>query len=153
MVSDLWFSRWLLYRVPSRGTRSSATTRCHIPEHGTPYFNISLPSTCRQPITVAHSNAGVVVSNPTQATDVCARLFCVHAVVCVGTALARGWSPVQGVLPTVYMITKLKESGQGPTKGRRATFSFFDQYSVILLYACYMFHSSDRPTHWRTRLV
>jgi hypothetical protein len=51
--------------------------------------------------------------------DVCVRLFCVCVVLCVGSGLATGCSPVQGILPTVYRITKLK-SGQIPTKGCRA---------------------------------
>jgi hypothetical protein len=36
-------------------------------------------------------------------------LFCVCVVLCVGSGLATGWSPVQGVLPTVYRIKKLKK--------------------------------------------
>jgi hypothetical protein len=57
----------------------------------------------------ARSNAGIVVSNPTQGMDVCVRLFCVCAVLCVGTGLATVWSPARGVLPTVYTIKKLKK--------------------------------------------
>jgi hypothetical protein len=49
---------------------------------------------------------------------VCVYSVCV--VPCVGSGLATGWSPVQGVLLTVYTIKKLK-SGQGPKKGCRAT--------------------------------
>jgi hypothetical protein len=41
--------------------------------------------------------------------DVGARLFCVGVVLCVGRGLEMGWSPVQGVLPTVYGIKKLKK--------------------------------------------
>jgi hypothetical protein len=55
----------------------------------------------------ARSNTGVVGSNPTQDMDVCVHLFCVYVVLCVGSGLATGWSPVQGVLPTVYKIKKL----------------------------------------------
>jgi hypothetical protein len=50
----------------------------------------------------AHSNTGIVGSNPTSDTGVCARLFCVRAVLCAGSGLETDWSPVQGVLPTVY---------------------------------------------------
>jgi hypothetical protein len=81
---------------------------------------------CQKPIMVtarfkawtvfARSNAGIVGSNPTRGIDVCVRLFCVCVVLCVGSGLAMGWSPVQGVLPTVYMITKLKEL-PGPNEG------------------------------------
>jgi hypothetical protein len=58
---------------------------------------------------VARSNAGIVSSNPTQGMDVCVRLFCVCADLCAATGLATGWSPVQGVLPTVYKIKKLNK--------------------------------------------
>jgi hypothetical protein len=57
----------------------------------------------------AHLNAGIVGSNPIQGIDVCVRLFCVCVVLCVGSGLATGWSPFQGVLPTVYRIKKLKK--------------------------------------------
>jgi hypothetical protein len=50
--------------------------------------------------------------------DVCVRLFSVCVVLCVGSGLAKGWSPVQGVLPTMYRLRNWK-SGQGP-KGCRA---------------------------------
>jgi hypothetical protein len=36
------------------------------------------------------------------------RLFCVCVVLCVGSGLATGSSPVQGVLPSAYRIKKLK---------------------------------------------
>jgi hypothetical protein len=49
----------------------------------------------------ARSNTGIVGSNPTQGMDVCVLLFCVRVVLCIGNDLATGWSPVQGVLPTV----------------------------------------------------
>jgi hypothetical protein len=64
------------------------------------------------------SNAGNVGSNPTQDIDVCVGLFCVCVVLCEGRGLAMGWSLVQGVIPTVRRIKKLK-SGEGP-KGCRA---------------------------------
>jgi hypothetical protein len=44
--------------------------------------------------------------------DISLRLFCV----CVGSRLATGWSPVQGVLPTVYRIKKLEKRPR-PNKG------------------------------------
>jgi hypothetical protein len=57
----------------------------------------------------AHSNTEIVGSNRTQDMDVCVRLFCVYVVLCVGRGLAAGWSPVQAVLPSVYMMNKLKK--------------------------------------------
>jgi hypothetical protein len=65
----------------------------------------------------ARSNTGVVGSNPTRGLDICVRVFCV-CVLFVGSDIATGWSPVQGVLPAVYGIKKL-ESSQRPTKGCR----------------------------------
>jgi hypothetical protein len=80
------------------------------------------------PITVAawsrawtvfvRSNTGVMGSNPTRDMDVGMPLFCVCVVLCVRSGLATGWSTIQGVLPTVYRIKKLK-SGKG-LKGCRA---------------------------------
>jgi uncharacterized membrane protein YsdA (DUF1294 family) len=49
--------------------------------------------------------------------DVCVRLFCVCVVLCVGSALATAWSLVQGVLPTVYRIKKLKKRPRSNKKG------------------------------------
>jgi hypothetical protein len=79
-----------------------------------------------QPITVAarsrastvfaRSNTGIGGSNPTLGMDVCVRLFCVCAVLCAGSGLAMGCSPVQGVLPTVKEIKKLKKRPR-PNKG------------------------------------
>jgi hypothetical protein len=56
-----------------------------------------------------HSNAGIVGSNPNQGMDVCVSLFYVYIVLCVGSGLATGPSPVQEVLPTVYRSKKLKK--------------------------------------------
>jgi hypothetical protein len=58
-----------------------------------------------------------IAAPPTDANAIIPRLqedatimgSCVfYAVVCIGSGLATGWSPVQGVLPTVYKIKKLK---------------------------------------------
>jgi hypothetical protein len=59
----------------------------------------------RRPVTLtvfARCNTEIVGSNPTGSLDVCVRLFCVYVVLCVGSGLASGWSPVQRGLPTVY---------------------------------------------------
>jgi hypothetical protein len=74
------------------------------------------------PITVAarfeawtvfvRSNIGMVGSIPTQGMDVCVRLFCVYVVLCVGSGLVTGWSPVQVALPNVYRIKKLKKAAK-----------------------------------------
>jgi hypothetical protein len=56
----------------------------------------------------ARSNTGIAGSNPTRGMDVCVRLFRICVVLCVGSGLATGWSPVQGVLPTVYRLRNWK---------------------------------------------
>jgi hypothetical protein len=45
----------------------------------------------------------------TQGMNNCVGLFCVCFALYVGSRIAMGWSPVQGVLPTVYRIKKLKK--------------------------------------------
>jgi hypothetical protein len=44
------------------------------------------------------------------------RLFCFSVVLCVGSGVATGWYPVQGFLPAVYRIKKLKKR-PGSNKG------------------------------------
>jgi hypothetical protein len=61
----------------------------------------------------ARSNTGIVGSNPTRGIYVCVHLFCVCVVLCAGSDLVTGWSPVQRVLPNVYRLRDWK-SGQGP---------------------------------------
>jgi hypothetical protein len=51
--------------------------------------------------------------------NVCVRLFCVYVVLCVGSGLATDWSPVQGVISTVYMIKKLKKAAKFQQKACR----------------------------------
>jgi hypothetical protein len=63
------------------------------------------------------SKAGIVDSNPTPGMDICLRLFCVYFVLCVRSGLPTGWSPVEGVLTTVYWIEKLKKRQKSNNKG------------------------------------
>jgi hypothetical protein len=88
------------------------------------------------PITVAarskawtvfvRSNTGLVGSDPTRGMDVCLRLFYVYFVLCVGSGLVTGLSPVQGFLVRVYRLRNWK-SAECPTKGCRAV----DRYHKI----------------------
>jgi hypothetical protein len=48
------------------------------------------------------SNTGIVGSNPTWGMDVC--VYSVFALFSIGSGFARGWSPIQGVLPCVHEI-------------------------------------------------
>jgi hypothetical protein len=50
----------------------------------------------------ARLNTGIVGSIPTQVMDVCVRLFCVCALLCVGSGLAKGWSPPTKVTYSLY---------------------------------------------------
>jgi hypothetical protein len=58
----------------------------------------------------ARSNTGIVGSNPTRGIDVCVCLFCVGTVLFVGSGLATGWSPVQGVLGNAHGLRHTKSS-------------------------------------------
>jgi hypothetical protein len=65
------------------------------------------------------SNAGILGSSLTQGMGFCVLLFCDCVVLYADSDLATGWSPVQGILSTVYRIKEVK-SCQGPTKDCRA---------------------------------
>jgi hypothetical protein len=52
---------------------------------------------------VARLSTGITGSNPTRSMDVLPGSS-VFVLPCVGSGLEMGWSPVQGVLPTVYKI-------------------------------------------------
>jgi hypothetical protein len=56
----------------------------------------------------ARSNTGIVGSNPTQGIDVC--VYSVFVLSCVGIGIAKGWSTVQGVLPTVLELRNWSET-------------------------------------------
>jgi hypothetical protein len=56
----------------------------------------------------AFSYTGIVVSNPIRSMNVYVPLFCICVILCVGSGLATSWSPLQGVLLTVYRIKKLR---------------------------------------------
>jgi hypothetical protein len=77
-------------------------------------------------------------------------LFCVYVVLCVGSGLATGRSPVQGILPTVYRLRNWK-SGQGPTNDYRAIERWKD--SVVwseLTWRCTSFFFVCLPSIWLT---
>jgi hypothetical protein len=78
-----------------------------------PYEFVTKPITVAARNVFASTNTGIVGSNPTRGMDVCVHLFCVCVGLCVGSSFAKGWSLMQGVLPTVYRLRNWK-SGQGP---------------------------------------
>jgi hypothetical protein len=92
----------------------------------------------------AHSNTGIMCSNPTRGMDVCVRLFCVCVVLCLGSGLVTGSSLVQGVLRTVYGLRNWK-SGQGPTKDCRAIDIFHVGFSAFELVS---YNEMGRHTVW-----
>jgi hypothetical protein len=55
----------------------------------------------------AYSNTGIIGSNPTRGMDVWLPLLHVFVFLFIGRGLATGWSAIQGILPSVYRITKL----------------------------------------------
>jgi hypothetical protein len=66
------------------------------------------------------------------------RLFCVCVVLRVGSDLATGLSPVQGVLPTVYRIKKLRRRPRSKELWSHRDKMIGDTYSDFL-YICNKF--------------
>jgi hypothetical protein len=80
--------------------------------HGKVHYSRSqLPRGLRHELSSLALTLGLWVRIPLRAWmfGVFMRLFWVCAVLCVRKGLATGWSPVQGVLPTVCKIKKLKK--------------------------------------------
>jgi hypothetical protein len=67
---------------------------------------VTVPARSKAWTVFSRSNAGIVSSNPTQGMDVCLCLFCVS----IGSGFATGWSPIQGVLPTVLGLRNWSET-------------------------------------------
>jgi hypothetical protein len=105
-------------------TISNASTKhCYVLIHTGINFNRRSQRPCglRHVLSSLARTLGSWVRIPLTAwMSVCVYSVCV--VLCVGSGLATDWSPVQGVLQTVYRLKKQKNKnrGQGPTKGCRA---------------------------------
>jgi hypothetical protein len=56
---------------------------------------------------LALSNTGVVSLVTTRGMDISMWLLCICIFLCVVGGFAKGWMPIQAVLPTVYKIKKL----------------------------------------------
>jgi hypothetical protein len=80
------------------------------------------------------------------------RLFCVCVVLCVGSDLAMGWSPDQGVIPTVYRIKKLKKRPRSIKKNCRAIdSSVLRKFAVAALFYWHSLRSLVRSHDtWHT---
>jgi hypothetical protein len=59
------------------------------------------------PVTAIRNNKPIVSSNPIRGMVVCIYSVCIA--LCVDRGFAMGWSPVQGVLSTVYSMQKLEK--------------------------------------------
>jgi hypothetical protein len=116
--------------------------------------NLSLPA----PVTVversksctvfARSETWIVGSNPTQGMDVwcfCA-FFCVCVVLCLGRGLATGWSPVQGVLPSVKWSRNWEISPMLESRAKRREKSFQPHYGPWVDSACN--RNEDQESSW-----
>jgi hypothetical protein len=65
-----------------------------------------------------------------QGVDVCVHLFCVYVLLCVGSGLVTTWPPVQGVLPTVYRVKKLRNR---PKSNKRTVEPQIDKHVFLNL--------------------
>jgi hypothetical protein len=70
----------------------------------------------------ARSNTGIVGSNPIWGIDVS-----VYVVLCAGSGLATGWSPVQAVLPSVYTDQETEKAAKAQ---QRAVEPKIERYCV-----------------------
>jgi hypothetical protein len=120
-------------------------------------FSITVAARSKAWTVFAPANAGIVGSNTTQDMDICVCLFCV----CIGRGLAKGWSPIQGVLPTVLGLRNWSETKRftnalcskvGATWKREKERTVYvgmhwnrssvNSYAVFLHYALITFHRS-----------
>jgi hypothetical protein len=106
---------WNLHKKESRKLHlSSGIQKCTLHRFSfnlEQYFNVTADHNGRAVTEInclGRSDAGIVGSNHTWGMDVCVRLFCVCAVLYAGSGLTTGRSPIQGVLPIVQIIKKLK---------------------------------------------
>jgi hypothetical protein len=72
------------------------------PAYYTPPSPITEAARSKEWNVFARSNTEIIGSNLTHGMDVC--VYSVFVFPCVVSGLALGWSPVQGVLMTVYKI-------------------------------------------------
>jgi hypothetical protein len=73
----------------------------------------------------------------------CVCLFCVCAVLCLGRGLATGWSPVQGLLPTVYRIKELKKTAK---REWESVYIEMWRFTIHIALSCIIWQSISRIT-------
>jgi hypothetical protein len=120
-TSDYWDPFPDLNRVPPEYKyRALLIRQCsHIIRQQKKKWPITVAAWSKAWNVFAHSSAAIMRSNPTQDVDVCVLFLCVCVVLCVCSCLVTGWSPVLGVLPTVYKIKELKKRSRSK-RGLRA---------------------------------
>jgi hypothetical protein len=67
--------------------------------------------------------------------DVCLRSFCVSVVLCVGSGLAKRWSPVQGSYG-LCIGSRNRKSGQSWTKGCTAIDEQMNELNMYIAIGC-----------------
>jgi hypothetical protein len=77
-------------------------------------LSITVAARSKEWAAFSRSNPGFMGSNPTPGLDVCVRLFYVCVVPSVDRGLTTDWSPVHGVLQTVYKKQKKNLRGLSP---------------------------------------
>jgi hypothetical protein len=85
------------------------------------------PRGLRHELSFAHSNTGIMGSNPTWGIDVCVSLFCV----CVYIAALRRTDPTSKECYRLCKRSRNWKSGQGPTKGSRTIDKYIIKHLVV----------------------
>jgi hypothetical protein len=92
----------------------------------------------------ARLNTGIVGSNPARGMDVC--VYSVFVLSCVSSGLATGWSPAQGVLPTVYKckIKKPRKRRTRPDMGCKRHWIIIIIIIIIMLYGMHYLQNQQQ---------
>jgi hypothetical protein len=112
----IWLRNWKSGQDPKKGCTALEIERYYnsfitnqFSQNNSTYFLVSpvtLAARSKAWNVFARSNTGTVGSNPTRGMAVC-----VYSMIILGSGLAMGWFPLQGVLPTLLDLeTEVKRS-------------------------------------------